>query len=166
MTTPVVRGLTTIVVSAKVGGMSSSKRRPSAAAPEGTLTRTQYEILDAIWRIGGEGATVAEIWGVVSEQRDVARTTILNLVDRLEKRGWVAPLAEAGVRRYRAATTREATQQHLVEEVVFDFFDGSAVDLVSRLLGAGQLRAADRRRLRELIDDGKGRKAKQARKQS
>ncbi len=148
-------GLTTCVVTSSFTGMNDS--RPE---PEGSLTRTQYEILRAIWAIGGDGATVAEIWREVSNTRSVARTTILNLVDRLERRRWLTHEVDGSVRRYRSATSRADTEQHLVDEVVTDFFEGSAVDLVSRLLGSDRLGAADRRRLAELIDEEGAKPAK------
>ncbi len=48
------------------------------ADPEGNLTPVQYEILQAVWQSGEEGATVAEIWREISKERPVGRTTILN----------------------------------------------------------------------------------------
>ena len=63
--------------------------------PEGNLTPVQYEILQVIWDGDDAGSTVAEIWREISKSRSVGRTTILNLVDRLEKRGWLS-LPDAG----------------------------------------------------------------------
>ena len=58
-------------------------------APEGALTAAQFEIMEFVWKHGRRGATVAEVWQEISKTRDVARTTVLNLVDRLERRGWL-----------------------------------------------------------------------------
>ena len=57
--------------------------------PEGRLTPAQHEIMEIVWRTGEAGATVTEIWTAIAGSREVARTTVLNLVDRLEKRGWL-----------------------------------------------------------------------------
>ncbi|MFB3111017.1 MAG: BlaI/MecI/CopY family transcriptional regulator [Gemmatimonadales bacterium] len=67
--------------------------------PEGNLTPAQYEILQVIWGGDEEGATVAEIWQEISKLRSVGRTTVLNLVDRLEKRGWLTRRQVQGVYR-------------------------------------------------------------------
>ena len=37
--------------------------------PEGNVTPVQYEILQAVWESGEEGATVAEIWREISKER-------------------------------------------------------------------------------------------------
>ena len=57
-----------------------------APLPEAQLTPTQFEIMEIVWA-SADGATVAEIWERVSTMRTVGRTTILNLVVRLEKTG-------------------------------------------------------------------------------
>ena len=72
---------------------------------EGKLTPAQFEILQRVWDSPG-GMTVAEIWDTVRSERDVSRTTILNLVDRLEKRGWLTRSKDESVFRYQAAVER------------------------------------------------------------
>jgi len=120
--------------------------------PEGNLTPAQYEILQVIWGADDEGSTVAEIWREISKSRDVGRTTILNLVDRLEKRGWLTRRRAQGVYRYCAALDREETTRTLASEFVDDFFDGKASDLVMSLLGNKRIKKSEVERLRKLID--------------
>ena len=130
--------------------------------PEGNLTPAQYEILQVIWDGDDEGATVAEIWREISKLRGVGRTTVLNLVDRLEKRGWLTRHRAQGVYRYRAALDREKTTDTLASEFVDDFFGGKASDLVMTLLGNKSIKKDEVERLRKLIDkasqEGKRRK--------
>ena len=64
--------------------------RKTTVTPEGDLTPAQFELVAAAWDGPAEGMTVAEIWQAVADRRGVTRTTVLNLVDRLEKRGWLA----------------------------------------------------------------------------
>lgn len=119
--------------------------------PEGSLTPIQYEIMDAVWRQETSGATVGEIWQTIADQRDVARTTVLNLVDRLEKRGWLKRRKRRGVYRYTATVAREEATALIASEFVDNFFGGSATNLVLSLLGSERLDAADVERLRRLI---------------
>jgi len=121
-------------------------------SPDGPLTPAQYEILEAVWAAGTEGITVAEIWQAASQHRQVARTTILNLVDRLEKRGWLKRHSLEGVNRFTAALSRERTTAALAGNFVDDFFGGSASHLVMSLLGTGRLSADEVRHLRKLLD--------------
>jgi len=134
--------------------------------PEGNLTPVQYEILQVIWGGDDEGSTVAEIWREISKLRGVGRTTVLNLVDRLEKRGWLTRRQAQGGYRYRTTLDREETTHALASEFVDDFFGGKASDLVMTLLGNKSIKKDEVERLRKLIDKasqkGKRRKEKQS----
>ena len=79
---------------------------------------------------------------------------MLNLVDRLEKRGWLKRRQRKRAYHYSAAVTREKTAAHLAGDFVNDFFGGSATDLVMSLLGSKQLTAEEVERLRHLLDAG------------
>lgn len=130
-------------------------------SPDGPLTPTQYEILEAVWATGSDGITIAEIWQQVSERRSVARTTILNLVDRLEKRGWLKRHAAEGANRFTAAVSRDRTHASLAGEFVDDYFGGSASALVMSLLGTGRLSAEELRQLRSLLNSPRERGRKE-----
>ena len=120
--------------------------------PEGTLTPVQYEILDLVWAAGKNGATVAQIWQQITPQRRVARTTVLNLVDRLEKRGWLRRVDDVeGPNRFVAAVDRQRTKTALAREFVHDFFDGSAGNLVMSLLGSNRLTTEEVDELRRML---------------
>ena len=120
--------------------------------PVGNLTRAQHEIMEVVWSSGRRGTTVAEIWEAVAQNRQVARTTVLNLVDRLEKRGWLKRRQRKGIYHYTSAVTRKNTATLLAGEFVDDFFGGSATDLVMSLLGSKQLKPEEIDRLRRLLD--------------
>ena len=120
--------------------------------PEGNLTPAQHEIMEAVWRRGKVGATVAEIWQDISAKRSVTRTTVLNQVDRLEKRRWLTRHQKDGTFRYTASVDRESAAEQLARDFVDDFFAGSAGNLVMSLLDARRLEPDDIRRLRHLLD--------------
>jgi BlaI family transcriptional regulator, penicillinase repressor len=116
--------------------------------PEGTLTAAQHEILDAIWNAPPSGATVTEIWQAIGRQRRITRTTVLNQVDRLEKRGWLKRQKGEDGFRYVATRSREQVAHGLAEEFVDSFFGGSAGDLVMSLLGSKKLKPGEIARLK------------------
>ncbi|MGW8257544.1 MAG: BlaI/MecI/CopY family transcriptional regulator [Thermoguttaceae bacterium] len=120
--------------------------------PEGSLTSVQHEIMAAVWDCGEEGATVSEIWQAIASQRRVGRTTILNLVDRLEKRNWLVRRDNEKPYRYFAALGREETAVFLAGGFVDDFFAGSAGNLVMSLLGSKRLKPGEIDRLREVLE--------------
>lgn len=121
--------------------------------PEGNLTPTQYQIMEAVWSRGEEGASVLEIWRAVRAGRSVGRTTVLNLVDRLERRGWLACRRASRPNRYLAAVSRENTSALLAGEFVDDFFSGSAGKLVMSLLGSKRLSRAEIQQVSRLLED-------------
>jgi predicted transcriptional regulator len=128
--------------------------------PKGSLTAAQYEIMAAVWKAGDDGVTVAEIWQAIAESRTIGRTTVLNQVDRLEKRGWLRRLPGDGSTRFRAAQSKEDASRQLIAGFVSDYFDGSSADLVSALLGsdACALTRKEVDRLRKLLDQARRRR--------
>lgn len=119
---------------------------------EGTLTAAQFEILRLLWN-SEAGLTVAEIWAAVCNGRDVSRTTVLNLVDRLEKRNWLSREKVNGVFRYQAQVDRVTTESQLASEFVGEFFDGSPSSFVLSLLGSKRISQTEVKRLRALLDE-------------
>ena len=120
--------------------------------PEGNLTSAQHEIMAVVWESAARGATVTEIWQAVSVRRRVGRTTILNLVDRLERRGWLVRRDREKPCHYLAALNREETAVLLAGGFVDDFFAGSATNLVMSLLGSKLLNPGEVERLRRVLE--------------
>jgi BlaI family transcriptional regulator, penicillinase repressor len=120
--------------------------------PKGSLTSAQYEILGVVWETGARGATVTEIWQAISAQRPIGRTTILNLVDRLEKRNWLLRRDREKPCHYLAALGREETAHFLAGGFVDDFFAGSAGNLVMSLLGSNRLNSSEIERLKAMLE--------------
>ncbi len=121
--------------------------------PQGKLTPVQFEIMQLIWN-ADEGLTIGEIWDVIRSGRDVSRTTVLNLVARLEKRAWLKRRKQQGVFRYVASVDRQSVETRLASDFVDEFFDGSATNLVMSLLGSQRVSKSDIQRLKRLLDDG------------
>lgn len=119
--------------------------------PDGGLTEAQLEILDAIWAGPPTGSTVTEIWEAITSQRKVTRTTVLNQVDRLEKRGWLKRKKHGDGFRYIAVFSRDIATRGLAEQFLDSFFGGSASELVMSLLGSKKLSASEVQRLRDLL---------------
>ena len=120
-------------------------------APEGSLTSSQFEIMQLLWD-SKDGMSVVEIWETLGVGRDVSRTTILNQVDRLEKRGWLERNKVDGVFRYRPSVDKKSTESQLASDFLEEFFDGSATSLVLSLLGSKRLSHAELKRLKALLE--------------
>lgn len=114
------------------------------------LSAAQLEIMNLIWASGE--ATVTEIWKELEKERLVARTTVLTVMDRLEKKGWLKRRSEGLQHYYAPAQSREATLGGLVRRLVDTAFAGSAEDLVVALLDGRGVSREEARRIRQLID--------------
>jgi predicted transcriptional regulator len=141
-------------------GVVSSWKGEFMQDPKGSLTAAQYEVMAFVWKSGDAGVTVAEIWRAIAESRSIGRTTVLNQVDRLEKRGWLRRLQGDGATRFRAMLSKEDASHQLVSGFLSDYFDGSTVDLVSALLGsdACALTKKEVDRLRKLLEQARRRR--------
>jgi BlaI family transcriptional regulator, penicillinase repressor len=120
--------------------------------PEGKLTPAQFEIIEIVWD-SPSGITVADIWKVISARRGVRRTTVLNLVDRLEARGWLKRRKSGSGFQYSATVDRQTAALQVATEFVHDFFGGSTAELVMSLLGNRRISPAEVARLREMLDE-------------
>ncbi len=129
--------------------------------PRGSLTAAQYEIMQVIWQAGADGVSVADVWQSIADQRTITRTTVLNQVDRLEKRGWLQRTRTEGATRFRATLSKEEASKQLVSDFVADYFQGSTVELVSALLGedGAGLTKKEVERLRKLVDQARRRQS-------
>ena len=120
--------------------------------PEGKLTAAQFELMQLLWE-AESGLTVTELWNSVCKEREVSRTTILNLVDRLEKRRWLERKKVDGTFRYWAAVDRDSTESRVASSFLSDFFNGSAESFVLSLLGSKQVSKSEVRRLKQILAD-------------
>jgi BlaI family penicillinase repressor len=118
---------------------------------EGKLTPAQFEILQKVWD-SPDGLEVSKIWDAVKVGRNVSRTTVLNLVDRLEKRGWLTRSKDETVFRYRATVDRATAEGQLTNDFVQEFFGGSAMNMLMSLLGSKPVKKTDIRKLQQLLD--------------
>jgi BlaI family penicillinase repressor len=121
--------------------------------PLGKLTPEQYEIMEVVWRSAPEGATGVEIWEAIAKIRNVTRTTVLNMINRLQKRRWLKRTKVDNNFRYAPTMDRDAVSSLLAMETVDDYFGGSATNLVMSLLGSKKVGPQEIKRLRELLDD-------------
>ena len=106
-------------------------RRP--AAQRDMPPPLELECLKALWGIG-EG-TVRDVRHVMVGNRNLAYTTVMTVLDRLEKRGGVSRRKQGRSFVYVPKLSREELRKFAVKEVVDRFFDGSPEALKRYLNG-------------------------------
>jgi BlaI family transcriptional regulator, penicillinase repressor len=100
-------------------------RRP--AAQRDMPPPLELECLKALWGIG-EG-TVRDVREVMAGNRALAYTTVMTVLDRLEKRGGVSRRKRGRSFVYVPKLSRQELREFAVKEVADRFFDGSAEEL-------------------------------------
>lgn len=107
-----------------------------------------------IWKLGS---------GTVGEVRErlpvrLAYTTVLTILRNLETKGFLAHQEEGNAHRYFPTVEQQAAQQAALRRLVNSLFQGSAEQLLARLVADHDVTASDLRRLARRISERRRRK--------
>lgn len=91
----------------------------------------ELECLKALWGLGQ--GSVREVRQVIAGNRDLAYTTVMTLLERLEKRGGAKRHKQGRHFVYIPQVSRETLRGSAVKELVDMFFDGSRDALLKYL---------------------------------
>jgi|HubBroStandDraft_1064217.scaffolds.fasta_scaffold505006_1 BlaI family penicillinase repressor len=105
---------------------SSTGRPPREIPPP-----LELECLKALWGLG-EG-TVRDVREILVGNRNLAYTTVMTVLDRLEKRGGVSRRKQGRSFLYVPKVSQDALRRYAVKELVDTFFGGSEEALRSYL---------------------------------
>jgi predicted transcriptional regulator len=109
------------------------------------ITERQFEVLSLLWEHGP--MTVRDLLDRLDRDHPLPYTTVLGLLQNMERAGLVAHDVENQTHRYRALLSREQATGTLLSDFVARFFRGSAERLVLGLVDADQLSAEDLRQI-------------------
>ena len=124
------------------------------------VTDAELAVLQALWE--QQPATIRQITeSVYGDAADVKYATVQKLLDRLEEKGHVARGRRGHAHQFRAKTSREALVGRRLRAMAEELTGGLMAPLLSHLVRAETLTAAERRELRELIDGLERRKPTQ-----
>src|ERR1041385_1804009 len=104
-------------------------RRP--APPREIPPPLELECLRALWGMG-EG-TVRDVRQVLVGNRNLAYTTVMTVLDRLEKRGGVSRRKNGRSFIYEPKVSQDALRKFAVKELIDGFFGGSEEELLAFL---------------------------------
>ena len=113
------------------------------------LSGRELDVMNVLWERGS--ATVSEVQGEL--QDELAYTTVLTILRRLEEKGHVRHDADGKAHRYLPLVQREEAQDSAIQRVTRKLFLDSPALLMSRLLRKGTLTETELRDLRSLVDE-------------
>ena len=120
--------------------------RPRSKQP----TNAELAILRVLWDLGP--STVREVHEALPRGDDVGYTTVLKLLQIMVDKGLAKRSEQGRGHVYRAALSREVTQQKMVTDLMDRAFGGSAAGLVMQALSAKPATEDELKRIREVID--------------
>jgi predicted transcriptional regulator len=121
------------------------------APRETDLGTAELEVLKALWDHGP--ATVREVMNTLHEQgRQVAYTTVLTFLTRLEQKGFVKSNKSEVAYVYRPAVTRARITKSRLRSLIEQLYDGDAAPLVLQLMREQNFTADEIAELQKLID--------------
>ena len=111
-------------------------RRPSL-----TLTPQELEIMKVVWSRGH--ATVRDVYEAMLEERKIAYTTVMTMMNVLEKKGHLRKKAEGRSFLYRPTRPQRQVVSSMVRDFVQRVFGGSAAPLLAHLVDEEHLTAEE-----------------------
>ena len=114
------------------------------------LGSLQMAIMETVWELGG--ATVRQVLERVSEKKPLAYTSVLSVMQRLEKHGWLKHRLEGQSYVYEAALSRKQESLRALKTFIDRVFDGNTQLLFQHILDDEELSNEDLLNLREMID--------------
>lgn len=115
------------------------------------VTEAELNILRVLWRDGP--STVRAIVDALDDEGASAQAaTVQKLLERLEEKRWVTRDRSESVQRFRATADRETLIGRRLQGIAEELCEGSLTPLISHLVKRERLTEADRKALRDLID--------------
>jgi BlaI family transcriptional regulator, penicillinase repressor len=114
-----------------------------------TLTEQELEIMKVIWDRGE--ATVRDVVAVLSEQRQIAYTTVMTMMNILEQKGHLKKRQVDRAFVYKPAHAQEQVIGSMVRDFVDRVFNGSAAPLLVHLVDDKKLTEKELNEIREIV---------------
>ena len=115
------------------------------------LTPGELAIMQIIW--DRPEATVRDVYEELRGRRKVAYTTVMTLMQILEKKGHLKKSTAGRRHIYRAARPRRQTVSALLKDFMDRVFNGSAKPLLVHLVSEGRLSKREIEELKQLLEE-------------
>ena len=123
----------------------TEKRRPA-------ISDAEQEVLKALWDHGA--GRVREINDLLNKRgQDWSRSTVITLLQRLEKKGYVSSDKTGFAFIFRAAVTREDVGRQRLREVAEELYGGHPAPLVMAFAQRHRFTEEELRQFRQMIEE-------------
>ena len=118
-----------------------------------TPTEQELEIMKIIWRL--QSATVRDVYEAILERRKVAYTTIMTMMNVLEKKKYLKKRLVERAYVYQVTRSQDQVIGGLVKEFLNRVFDGAAEPLLMRLVKDRHLSPREFEKISRMIRESK-----------
>lgn len=125
-------------------GSSNNKGKPKMK-----FSDRELDIMTVLWNAGS--GTVTEVREALAD--DLAYTSVLTMLQLLEKKGAVRREAEGKAHRYFPLEQRSEARGRALSVVLDRFFEGSRSALMAQLISDRKLKERDLKELRQLLEE-------------
>lgn len=113
-----------------------------------SLGELEMQVLQQVWNL--QPCTERQVSDIIRQDRDIARTTVLKTLQRLESKGVLQRLPGEGPIRFKATVDKKKLLPQLVRQFVNTILGGSPDPLVAYFADSRQLTADDLKQLKTL----------------
>jgi len=110
----------------------------------------QRAVIEIVWELGE--ASVRQVWKRLCRRKELAYTTVLTAMQRLERDGWLRRRVDGKKHVYLPTKTRAQAGAGSVRKFVQRMFDGNALLLFRQLVEEGELSDKELWELQKLIN--------------
>jgi predicted transcriptional regulator len=114
------------------------------------LGELQRAVMDVVWE--RREASVHDVRDALSTRKELAYTTILTTLQKLEKAGWLTHRNAGRSYVYLPARSREQAGAGSVKRFLTQVFEGDAVAMFQHLIREGDLSEDDLHEIRKMIE--------------
>lgn len=118
----------------------------------------QRAVIEVVWELGE--ASVRQVWKRLCRKKELAYTTVLTSMQRLERAGWLKHRVEGKKNVYLPTRTRAQAGAKSVRKFVQGMFNGNALLLFRQLVEEGELSDQELQELQKLINKKRKEKRK------
>jgi BlaI family penicillinase repressor len=112
-------------------------------------SKLEMQVLSVLWARGA--STVREVMAVMPDGKTRAYTTILSVIQVMEKKGLVSHVAEGNVHVYQARVSRQKVTGPLLRGLVEQIFGGSTATALQHLLAEERVSRQELDEIKQII---------------
>lgn len=120
------------------------------------LSDLQWAVMEVLWDEGQ--CSAVEVMEKVHYDKELARTTVVTVLERLVDNGAVKVVPSRSPKIYSAALSRDEAQRSMVSEVLHRAFEGDTTALVNHLLGEAGVGEEELQKVKALLEKHSGEK--------